>query len=109
MLLGFRPNALRFMVSRWVQPLLSLFMQHYATLPEPMLSAGHVLTASLTDVVTLTATYKIIGGAKPVLSQPVLSPLAGIPPLLAFFNSFLTNTWMSKDRNSRFHQSPRGS
>jgi len=71
-------------------------MQHYATLPEPVLFAGHVLTASFSDVATLTATYRI-GGA-----IPVLSPLAKIPPLLAFFNSFLTNTWLSKDRITDF-------
>lgn len=71
-------------------------MQHYASLPEPILFAGHVLTASFSDVATLTATYRI-GGI-----IPVLSPLAKIPPLLAFFNSFLTNTWMSKDRIAEF-------
>lgn len=74
-------------------------MQHYATLPEPILFAGHVLTASFSDVATLTATYRI-GGI-----IPVLSPLAKVPPLLAFFNSFLTNTWLSKDRIAGFVRS----
>jgi len=74
-------------------------MQHYATRSEPVLFAGHVLTASFSDVATLTATYRI-GGI-----IPVLSPLAKVPPLFAFFNSFLTNTWMSKDKIADFIKS----
>lgn len=71
-------------------------MQHYAALPEPVLFAGHVLTATFSDVATLTATYRI-GGV-----IPVLSPLRRAPALLNFFTSFLTNTWLSKDRISEF-------
>lgn len=67
-------------------------MQRCATLPEPILFAGHVLTAPFSDVATLTATYRI-GGI-----VPVLSPLQKIPYLLAFFNSYLINTWDSRKR-----------
>ena len=67
-------------------------IQHYASLPRPVHFAGHVLTATFLDVATLTTTYRI-GGV-----VPILSPLRSIPSVLGFFNSFLINTWMSKDR-----------
>ena len=67
-------------------------MQRCATLPEPILFAGHVLTAPFSDVATLTASYRI-GGV-----IPVLSPLQRVPYLLAFFNSYLINTWDSRKR-----------
>jgi abhydrolase domain-containing protein 12 len=66
--------------------------QHYAARSPPVGFVGQVLTASFSDVATLTATYRI-GGI-----IPVLSPLARIPSLLDYFNSFLTSTWLSKDR-----------
>ena len=71
-------------------------MKHYASLPEPITFAAHVLTASFSDVATLTSTYRISG------IIPVLSPLRRIPPLLAFFNTFLQNHWLSKDRIAEF-------
>ena len=58
--------------------------------------AGLVLTASFSDTAALTATYRI-GGV-----IPVLSPLASLPPLFEFFSSFLTSTWLSKDRIATF-------
>lgn len=71
-------------------------MEHYAAQPEPVLFSGHVLTASFSDVATLTATYRI-GGV-----IPVLSPLRRMPALLSFFTSFLRSTWLSKDRIAAF-------
>ena len=58
--------------------------------------AGIILTASFSDTAALTATYRI-GGV-----IPVLSPLANLPPLFEFFSSFLTSTWLSKDRVAAF-------
>lgn len=71
-------------------------LRHYALQSPPISFSGSVLVASFSDVATLTATYRI-GGV-----IPVLSPLSKIPPLLAFFNSFLRSTWMSKHRIAEF-------
>lgn len=71
-------------------------MEHYAVLLEPVNFAGHVLTASFSDVATLLSTYRIGG------MIPVLSPLRHVPPLLQFFTTFLQSTWISKDRIMRF-------
>lgn len=70
--------------------------RHFAMQSPPVSFAGMVLVASFSDVETLMATYRI-GGI-----IPVLSPLALIPRLLAFFNGFLVNTWRSKDRIADF-------
>ncbi|KAK8203708.1 Alpha/Beta hydrolase protein [Phyllosticta capitalensis] len=66
--------------------------QHLASLKSPVKFSGMVLVAPFSDVATLMATYRIAGVV------PVLSPLAWFPRLLAFFTSFLANTWMTKDR-----------
>lgn len=71
-------------------------VEHYASLPTPILFAGHVLTATFSDVATLLSTYRI-GGI-----IPVLSPLRKLPRLLSFFTSFLHSTWQSKDRIAGF-------
>ncbi|KAK8162741.1 Alpha/Beta hydrolase protein [Phyllosticta citrichinensis] len=71
-------------------------IRHYASQTPAVTFSGTVLVASFSDVATLTATYRI-GGV-----IPVLSPLSRVPPLLAFFNSFLRSTWMSKDRIGEF-------
>ncbi|PGG95052.1 hypothetical protein AJ79_10297 [Helicocarpus griseus UAMH5409] len=71
--------------------------RHYILQASPQVSfAGMVLVAPFSDVAALTATYRI-GGV-----VPVLSPLAWFPPLLKFFQKFLTSTWMSKDRIAEF-------
>ena len=70
--------------------------RHFAMQSPPVSFAGLVLVASFSDVETLMATYRI-GGI-----VPVLSPLALVPRLLAFFNGFLVNTWRSKDRIADF-------
>lgn len=70
--------------------------RHFALQSPPVSFAGMVLIAPFSDVETLLATYRI-GGV-----IPVLSPLAQIPRLLAFFNGFLVNTWLSKDRIADF-------
>lgn len=72
-------------------------LARHFSLQSPSVSfAGMVLIASFSDVETLMATYRI-GGV-----IPILSPLAHIPRLLAFFNGFLVNTWLSKDRIADF-------
>ena len=70
--------------------------RHFSLQSPPVFFAGMVLIASFSDVETLMATYRI-GGI-----IPVLSPLAQIPQLLAFFNGFLVNTWLSKHRIADF-------
>ncbi len=75
---------------------------HLAKLPSPINFSGTVFVASFSDVATLTATYRI-GGV-----IPVLSPLAISPRLLAFFQSFMKSTWLSKDRISEFIQLKEG-
>lgn len=67
-------------------------IHHLAIAPSPICFSGIVFVASFSDVATLTATYRI-GGI-----IPVLSPLAISPRLLTFFQTFMRNTWMSKDR-----------
>ena len=66
--------------------------EHLARQPTPVVFSGMVLISSFSDVETLVATYRI-GGV-----IPVLSPLKRLPALLDFFASFLTSTWLSKDR-----------
>ncbi|KAK7609922.1 Alpha/Beta hydrolase protein [Phyllosticta paracitricarpa] len=66
--------------------------RHFALYTPSVTFAGIILVAPFSDVATLTGTYRI-GGV-----VPVLSPLARFPPLLTFFTSFLTSTWMTKDR-----------
>ena len=66
--------------------------QHLAETSPDTSFAGLVMTASFSDVATLTATYRI-GGV-----IPVLSPLAKFPWLLNWFQKFLTSTWSSRDR-----------
>ncbi|KAF2107830.1 Alpha/Beta hydrolase protein [Lophiotrema nucula] len=58
--------------------------------------AGVVISASFTDLPSLTATYRI-GGV-----IPVLSPIAKIPPLFRFFTSRLRDTWLVKDKIAEF-------
>ena len=82
-------------------------VQHFAAQDPPARFAGLVLTASFSDTASLTATYRI-GGL-----FPVLSPIARFPALFRFFTSFLTSTWLSKDRLAAFvaaeeHSNPRG-
>lgn len=67
-------------------------ISHLAAAPSPISFSGIVFVAAFSDVATLTATYRI-GGI-----IPVLSPLAISPRLLTFFQSFMKNTWLSKDR-----------
>jgi abhydrolase domain-containing protein 12 len=67
-------------------------ISHLAVAPSPISFSGIVFVASFSDVATLTATYRI-GGI-----IPVLSPLAVSPRLLTFFQSFMKNTWLIKDR-----------
>ena len=72
--------------------------QSSATLDPPILFAGMVLVASFSDVKTLTETYRVEGVI------PVLTPLARVSRLLAFFTAFLTSTWQSSKRIGEFVQ-----
>lgn len=67
-------------------------LNHYISQDSPIAFSGSVFVAAFSDVATLTSTYRIGG------TIPVLSPLARIPLLFNFFISFLTSTWLSKDR-----------
>ncbi|KAJ9624825.1 hypothetical protein H2203_004775 [Taxawa tesnikishii (nom. ined.)] len=65
---------------------------HMASRPTPVLFAGMVLVAPLSDVETLTATYRVAG------LIPILSPVAYFPTLLKVLNSFIRSKWPSKDK-----------
>ncbi|KAJ4259565.1 hypothetical protein NW762_007494 [Fusarium torreyae] len=58
--------------------------------------AGLVVTATFADIPQLTATYRIGGFI------PVLSPVAKVKPLFAFFARQLTSTWDNAQRLGNF-------
>ncbi|KAF4953375.1 hypothetical protein FSARC_12426 [Fusarium sarcochroum] len=58
--------------------------------------AGLVVTATFADIPQLTATYRIGGFI------PVLSPVAKMKPLFAFFARQLTSTWDNAQRLGNF-------
>ncbi|KAF5018678.1 hypothetical protein F66182_9324 [Fusarium sp. NRRL 66182] len=60
--------------------------------------AGLVVTATFADVPQLTATYRIGGFI------PVLSPVARVKPLFAFFARRLSSTWDNVQRLGEFVQ-----
>lgn len=70
--------------------------QHLAARPDPILFAGMVLVAPFVDVESLTMTYRVAG------TIPILDPLARSPALMAFFNKFVRDKWLSKDKLSEF-------
>lgn len=77
----------------------AMSLVNYLATPNPGMSfAGVVVSASFTDLASLTATYRI-GGL-----IPVLAPLARIPPLFSFFTSRLRDTWMVKNKIATFVQ-----
>ncbi|KAF5657540.1 monoacylglycerol lipase ABHD12 [Fusarium heterosporum] len=61
--------------------------------------AGLVVTATFADIPQLTATYRIGGFI------PVLSPVAKVKPLFAFFARHLSSTWDNMQRLGEFVQS----
>lgn len=71
-------------------------VDHLARQSPSVSCAGLIVTASFSDVATLTATYRI-GGV-----IPVLSPVAKIPALFAYFTRHLHSTWLNKDRIAEF-------
>ena len=73
-------------------------LEHFSIRHPQIRFSGSVFVASFSDVATLTSTYRINGVI------PILSPLASIPPLLRFLNSFLKSTWLSKDRVAGYVQ-----
>lgn len=66
--------------------------EHLALQERPVSLAGLVISASFSDLATLTGTYRI-GGV-----IPVLSPIAKVPALFHFVTSRLQDTWLVKDK-----------
>ncbi|KAI0867413.1 Alpha/Beta hydrolase protein [Hypoxylon argillaceum] len=71
-------------------------VNHMATYDPSHPFAGVIISASFTDLPSLTATYRI-GGV-----IPVLAPIAKLPPLFRFFTSRLRDTWVVKDKIAEF-------
>ncbi|KAI1342230.1 alpha/beta-hydrolase [Xylariaceae sp. FL0016] len=69
---------------------------HLAHLPEPVFFSGMVLVAPFADVELLTATYRVAG------TVPILGPVAKLPGLLSYLNSFIESKWPSKDKLAGF-------
>ncbi|KAH7185263.1 Alpha/Beta hydrolase protein [Fusarium flagelliforme] len=65
----------------------------------PVHFAGLVVTATFADIPQLTATYRIGGFI------PVLSPVAKVKPLFAFFARQLSSTWDNMHRLGEFVKS----
>ncbi|RBR04106.1 uncharacterized protein FIESC28_11628 [Fusarium coffeatum] len=65
----------------------------------PVHFAGLVVTATFADIPQLTATYRIDGFI------PVLSPVAKVKPLFAFFARQLSSTWDNMHRLGEFVKS----
>ncbi|KAL1587617.1 hypothetical protein WHR41_03658 [Cladosporium halotolerans] len=70
--------------------------QHYSTLNEPIIFAGHIMIAPFVDVPTLVTTYKIAG------TIPVLSPVAQYPMLFNFLKSHIKEDWSTKTRIANY-------
>ncbi|KIW30952.1 uncharacterized protein PV07_02640 [Cladophialophora immunda] len=71
----------------------SISLTHYLGLQSPpILFAGIVLIAPFANVELLTQTYSIAG------TIPLLAPVAHWSRALAWFNSFITTKWPSKDK-----------
>lgn len=70
--------------------------QHLGQRPDPVLFSGMILVAPFLDVESLTTTYRVAG------MIPLLDPVARSPPLLAFFNTFIRDKWLSKDKLVEF-------
>lgn len=64
----------------------------YATLPEPIVFAGHILTAPFVDAPTLVSTYSVAG------TIPLLAPLARFPMLFEKLRGLLNDKWQSNER-----------
>ena len=73
-------------------------LEHFALKTPPTVFAGTVLVAPFVDVPTLVATYRIAG------TIPILSPLARLPSLFDYLNTFIQDKWLSKDRIARYIQ-----
>ncbi|KAL8841055.1 MAG: hypothetical protein Q9170_001080 [Blastenia crenularia] len=73
-------------------------VEHYALQSPSTVFAGTVLVAPFADVATLVATYSVAG------TVPILSPLARFPRIFAYLNTFIRDTWLSKDRIARYVQ-----
>ncbi len=70
----------------------SAIANHYAMQSPPIVFAGHILTAPFVDVATLVSTYSVAG------TVPILGPLARYPVLFRYLQSFIKDTWSTKDR-----------
>jgi abhydrolase domain-containing protein 12 len=65
---------------------------HFALQSPPVVFADTVLVAPFVDVATLSATYRVAG------TIPILSPLAKFPLLINYFEGYIRDKWLSKDR-----------
>lgn len=75
----------------------SVSLVNYLALQTPLASlAGMVISASFTDLATLTATYRI-GGL-----IPILSPVHRFPLLFRLFSQKLRDKWPVKDKLAEF-------
>ena len=70
--------------------------EHFALQTPPVVFAGTILVAAFTDEPTLATTYKVAGVI------PILSPIARVPMLFGYFNRWIADKWMSKDRIARY-------
>lgn len=66
--------------------------EHYARQKEPVVFAGHILTAPFVDVATLVSTYSVAG------TIPILGPLAKFPTVFNYLKTFVQDKWSTKDR-----------
>ncbi|KFY50503.1 hypothetical protein V495_00219 [Pseudogymnoascus sp. VKM F-4514 (FW-929)] len=65
---------------------------HFALQSPPVVFADTVLVAPFVDVATLSATSRVAG------TIPILSPLAKFPLLINYFEGYIRDKWLSKDR-----------
>ncbi|CAK4033063.1 alpha beta-hydrolase [Lecanosticta acicola] len=66
--------------------------EYYALQSEPVVFAGHILTAPFVDVATLVSTYSVAG------TVPILGPLAKFPVIFNYLRTFVRDRWSTKDR-----------
>lgn len=73
--------------------------EHFASLPEPLSFAGHILIAPFADVPSLVTTYRIAG------TVPILSPVARYPWLFDWLRSYIRDSWSTRTRIERYVRS----
>ncbi|EMC95700.1 hypothetical protein BAUCODRAFT_499243 [Baudoinia panamericana UAMH 10762] len=66
--------------------------EHFVRQANPVIFAGHILTAPFVDAPTLVSTYSIAG------TIPLLGPLARFPVVFEYLKNFVREKWSTKDR-----------